>query len=85
MVEMTAAEAIAWLTEDKAFGQERYSHKQIAALLEQQTQTIEQLKCCGNCRYYEPYRRWCDTKTTPVQTTNPTGKCDKWQGVSNND
>ena len=40
MAEMTAAEAIAWLTEDKAFGQECYSRKQIAALIEQQAQEI---------------------------------------------
>ena len=45
MAEMTAAEAIAWLTEDKALGQECYSRKQIAALIEQQQQQIEQLKC----------------------------------------
>ena len=41
MAEMTAAEAIAWLTEDKAFGQECYSRKQIAQLIQQQAQTIE--------------------------------------------
>ena len=40
MAEITAAEAIAWLTEDKAFGQECYSRKQIAALIEQQAQEI---------------------------------------------
>ena len=40
MAEMTAAEAIAWLTEDKAFGQECYSRKQIAQLIEQQQQQI---------------------------------------------
>lgn len=41
MAEMTAAEAIAWLTEDKALGQECYSRKQIAQLIEQQQQQIE--------------------------------------------
>ena len=41
MAEMTAAEAVAWL-EDKAFGQECYSRKQIAQLIEQQQQQIEQ-------------------------------------------
>lgn len=40
MTEMTAAEAIAWLTEGKAFGQECYSRKQIAQLIEQQQQQI---------------------------------------------
>lgn len=40
LIEITAAEAIAWLTEDKAFGQECYSRKQIAKLIEQQHQTI---------------------------------------------
>ena len=51
MTKMTAAEAIAWLTSDKAFGQECYSRKQIAALLEQQAATIEAMKCCENCRH----------------------------------
>ena len=40
MAEMTAAQAIAWLTSDKAFGQECYSRKQIAQLIEQQAQEI---------------------------------------------
>lgn len=40
MAEMTAAEAIDWLTEDKAFGQECYSRKQIAQLIEQQAAEI---------------------------------------------
>lgn len=41
MAEMTAKKAVEWLTSDKAFGQECYSRKQIAALLEQQAQQIE--------------------------------------------
>ena len=36
MAEMTVAKAVEWLTSDKAFGQECYSRKQIAQLIEQQ-------------------------------------------------
>ena len=56
MAEMTAEKAVEWLTSDKAFGQECYSRKQIAALIEQQAAEIERLndktdamRCCGNC------------------------------------
>ena len=41
MAEMTATAMVEWLTADKAFGQECYSRKQIAALIQQQAQTIE--------------------------------------------
>lgn len=79
MAEITAAEAIAWLTEDKAFGQECYSRKQIAALIEQQQQQIEQLKCCGNCI------NWRNGNVMQCMLTyrviNSKGKCDEWQGV----
>ena len=79
MAEMTAAEAIAWLTEDKALGQECYSRKQIAALIEQQQQQIEQLKCCGNCG------NWRNGNVMQCMLTyrviNSNGKCDEWQGV----
>ena len=44
MAEMTAAKAVEWLTSDKAFGQECYSRKQIAALIEQQAAEIERLQ-----------------------------------------
>lgn len=44
MAEMTAKKAVEWLTSDKAFGQECYSRKQIAALLEQQAATITELQ-----------------------------------------
>ena len=44
MAEMTAEKAVEWLTSDKAFGQECYSRKQIAALIEQQAQEIERLQ-----------------------------------------
>ena len=40
MAEMTAEKAVEWLTSDKAFGQECYSRKQIAALIEQQAAEI---------------------------------------------
>ena len=77
MAEMTAAEAIAWLTEDKAFGQECYSRKQIAALIEQQQQQIEQLKCCGNCI------NWRNGNIMQCMLTYKVighkGKCDQWQ------
>ena len=43
MAEMTAAQAVAWLTDDKALGQKCYSRKQIAALIEQQAQEIAKL------------------------------------------
>ena len=44
MAEMTAEKAVEWLTSDKAFGQECYSRKQIAALIEQQAAEIERLQ-----------------------------------------
>ena len=47
MAEMTAAAMVEWLTADKAFGQDGYSRKQIAALIEQQQQQIEQLQKVG--------------------------------------
>ena len=43
MAKMTVAEAVAWLTDDKALGQQCYSRKQIAALIEQQAQEIAKL------------------------------------------
>ena len=80
MAEMTAAEAIAWLTEDKAFGQECYSRKQIAQLIEQQQQQIEQLECCGNCI------NWRNGNVMQCMLTYKVighkGKCDNWEGVS---
>ena len=44
MAEMTVGKAVEWLTSDKAFGQECYSRKQIAALIEQQAAEIEQAR-----------------------------------------
>lgn len=44
MAEMTAEKAVEWLTSDKAFGQECYSRKQIAAIIEQQAQEIARLQ-----------------------------------------
>ena len=83
MAEMTAAEAIAWLTEDRAFGQECYSHKQIAQLIQLQQQKIEQLKCCGNCVHWVENTYMC--RIVEVEMPLRFDKCDKWQGVSNND
>ena len=40
MAEVTAERAVEWLTSDKAFGQECYSRKQIAAIIEQHAQEI---------------------------------------------
>ena len=40
MAEMTVEKAVEWLTSDKAFGQECYSRKQIATLIEQQAAEI---------------------------------------------
>ena len=44
MAEITAEKSVEWLTSDKAFGQECYSRKQIAALIEQQAAEIGRLK-----------------------------------------
>ena len=44
MAEMTAAAIVEWLTSDKAFGQECYSRKQIAALIQQQAAKISELQ-----------------------------------------
>ena len=87
MAEMTASEAIAWLTEDKAFGQECYSRKQIAQLIEQQQQQIEQLKCCGNCGNWEQFDEFGSEKNhncianKKLTWRERFDKCDKWQGV----
>ena len=40
MTEMTVEKAVEWLTSDKAFGQECYSRKQIADLIQQQAAEI---------------------------------------------
>ena len=54
MAEMTAAAMVEWLTVDKAFGEECYSRKQIAALIEQQAATIEALEktIVKRCQYH---------------------------------
>ena len=89
MAEMTAAEAIAWLTEDKAFGQECYSRKQISALIEQQAQTIEQLKCCGNCGNWEQFDEFGSEKNhncianKKLTWRERFDKCDKWEVEDN--
>ena len=44
MAEMTAENAVEWLTSDKAFGQECYSRKQIAAVIEQQAAVVKKVE-----------------------------------------
>ena len=76
MAEMTAEKAVEWLTSDKAFGQECYSRKQIAALIEQQAATIEALKLCWNCKFIEADR--CNKHNCLVDYPMR-DKCDNWQ------
>ena len=89
MAEMTAAEVVAWLTEDKAFGQECYSRKQIAQLIEQQQQKIEQLKCCGNCGNWEQFDEFGSEKihnciaNKKLTWRERFDKCDKWEVEGN--
>ena len=89
MAEMTAAEVVAWLTEDKAFGQECYSRKQIAQLIEQQQQKIEQLKCCGNCGNWEQFDEFGSEKihnciaNKKLTWRERFDKCDKWEAAGN--
>ena len=64
MAEMTASEAIAALHNNqyqKHIGNGEYDYihpltdaacKGIESLIQQQQQTIEAMKCCGNCRYW---------------------------------
>ena len=72
MAEMTAAAMVEWLTADKAFGEECYSRKQVAALIEQLAATIESMKCCGNCLYDDDTRCPDDAKIINNQ-------CSKWK------
>ena len=86
---MTAAEAIAWLTADKALGQECYSRKQIAKLIEQQQQKLEQLKCCGNCGNWEQFDEFGSEKIHNCTANKKLtwrerfDKCDKWEAAGN--
>ena len=89
MAEMTAADAIRIINKAKSYvGQpDDYcsinltvlEKEQIAALIQQQAQTIEQLKCCGNCI------NWRNGNVMQCMLTyrviNSKGKCDEWQGV----
>lgn len=66
MAEMTASEAVELLTAKATIPQDINDSpffsayirikvdkaSAIATLVEQQAQTIERLKCCGNCRYW---------------------------------
>ena len=83
MAEMTVAEAIDWLTEDKALGQECNSRKQIAQLIERQAAEIAKkdslickLKTCRTCNFVMADR--CDKHDRLID--NPMReKCDNWQ------
>ena len=46
--------------------------QQIAALLESQAQTIEKLKCCGNCKFDDSY--------CPATAEIINDKCNAWEG-----
>lgn len=80
---MTAAEAIellknrtpAWLGPAMFYITERESQR-IAALIEQQAQTIEALKLCWNCRHIEADR--CNKHNRLVDFPMRE-KCDQWQ------
>ena len=87
MAEMTAEKAVEWLTSDKAFGQECYSRKQIAAIIEQQAaeiakkdrminRAINQL-CKGLCPLFIAKR--CLDQQNPLKGECPPDKCwRKW-------
>ena len=86
MAEMTAAEAIRIINKAKSYvGQpDDYcsinltvlEKEQIAALIEQQAQTIEALKLCWNCRHIEADR--CNKHNRLVDFPMRE-KCDQWQ------
>ena len=48
-------------------------------VIEQQAQTIEKLKCCGNCKHqnYDGMDYGCDI----VLKEYYQNKCDKWEGL----
>ena len=101
MAEMTAREAIAVLHNNQyqkhiANGEYDYIHpltdaecKGIESLIQQQAQTIEAMKCCGNCEHFETVCGEgkcfvdCDKPAwrfdKKVKYADGTGKCDKWQ------
>ena len=100
---MTVEQAVTWLrslwigyknqdgTWQKKIPQEWNAKAcQIAALLESQQQTIEALKCCGNCRNWyllaesSEVIKYCNLKHGENYTFR-TDKCDKWEGVSRDD
>ena len=81
MAEMTAAKAneLLILYSESPFLLTCTQSDEIAALIEQQQQQIEQLKCCGNCI------NWRNGNVMQCMLTyrviNSKGKCDEWQGV----
>ena len=58
--------------------------------VESQAQTIEAMKCCGNCRNWyllaesSEVIKYCNLKHGENYTFR-TDKCDKWEGVSRDD
>ena len=79
MTEMTAREAIKLLKRQDSKYLIDYQLHQIAAFIEQQAQTIEKLKCCGNCKHqnYDGMDYGCDI----VLKEYYQNKCDKWEGL----
>ena len=58
--------------------------QQLAALIEQQAQEIERMKCCGNCKYFGIAWAYEETKCYAghwTQGVEITSKCDQWQQV----
>ena len=78
MAEMTVAEAVEMSKHEVSLFMKRRC--EIAALLESQQQTIEAMKCCGNCKNYD--YKWNDC---PMRWEDKMTKCDKWEGVSRDD
>lgn len=88
MAEMTAQEAVAWLTDDKALGQECYSRKQIAKLIEQQaaeTIMLKKLQICATCHQYDPVDEWGNDKihackaNKKLENVSSHDKCIQWE------
>lgn len=52
--------------------------REIAALLTRQQAEIEGLKCCGNCKQYEPEFEGCGKQQVIV---NRHETCEDWEGA----
>lgn len=83
MAEMTVADAVKLLNDfiNDDDLPSRNEFMQISALLESQQQTIEKLKCCGNCEQLI-FGRLCEVN---CDERNRKDKCNKWEGVSKDD